>query len=115
MLEKLYRDLNISMLKADIKTLDLLLADSFTLTHITGYIQSKQEWLKAIASREMSYSKIQIIDIFSQTNNMQGIIIGKALTTANIWGAKGTWRLQLHITLQKEKDWKMQKAIASLF
>lgn len=74
MLKKLYERLNTAMLQADIKTLDLLLEDNFTLTHITGYIQTKKEWLDAIASKEMSYSAIKIIDIFSQTNNNQGFI-----------------------------------------
>ncbi|MFE5621112.1 nuclear transport factor 2 family protein [Streptomyces virginiae] len=34
-----------AMLEGDTATLDELLAEEFTLTHMTGYVQPKAEWL----------------------------------------------------------------------
>nr|WP_176669838.1 nuclear transport factor 2 family protein [Mannheimia granulomatis] len=42
-LAEIYRTINTAMLNADTKTLDRLLDDNFTLTHITGYVQPKAE------------------------------------------------------------------------
>lgn len=46
---------NQAMIDRDVDALDRLLADDFTATHITGYEQSKQEWLEQIASGQMRY------------------------------------------------------------
>lgn len=44
-----------AMLAPDATTLDRLLADNFTATHIGGYVQPKDEWLAQITSGQMRY------------------------------------------------------------
>nr|WP_296766931.1 DUF4440 domain-containing protein [Rhodococcus sp. (in: high G+C Gram-positive bacteria)] len=47
-----YRSTYQGMVERDTDLLDDLLADDYTLTHMTGYTQSKTEWLAQIASGE---------------------------------------------------------------
>lgn len=108
----LYRTLNRAMLAQDVATLDRILSDDFTLTHITGYTQSRQEWLDHIRTGKMRY--MQIDEVSVNTNGTK--LIGRATTTADIWGVKGTWNLQLAIDLEQQgNQWRMKKAIATLF
>lgn len=44
------------MIAADTDRLSDLLADDFTAVHITGYKQSKSEWLGQIRAGEMAYT-----------------------------------------------------------
>ncbi|MCO4166917.1 nuclear transport factor 2 family protein [Actinobacillus suis] len=115
-LAKIYRTINTAMLNADTKTLDRLLDDNFTLTHITGYVQPKAEWLDEVKSGRMAYLNIQKVKVTANQNGNYAIIIGQAHTTANIWGAKGTWRLQLEYrAVQQNGEWKVQQGVATLF
>ena len=107
-----YRTMNDAMVKADIDTLNGILAPDFTLTHMTGYIQPKSEWLKQVRSGEMTYFSTREVNVQVLDNRL----IGQAVTSANIWGMQGTWRLQLTIDMQKQGHrWLMTKAVASTF
>ncbi len=50
-----------AIIAADVETLDRLLDDSFTATHITGYVQPKDEWLADITSGQMRYHSTEEI------------------------------------------------------
>lgn len=113
---KMYRTYNQAMVQADVETLDKLLSDDFSLTHITGYVQPKAEWLADVQSGRMSYSKTEEHSVTANLQGSKAKIIGQAYTTANIWGAKGTWALQLDFDLAEQQgQWKMTKAVATLF
>lgn len=115
-LTEIYRTINTAMLNADTNTLDRLLDDNFTLTHITGYVQPKAEWLADVKSGRMAYLNIQEVKVTANESGNNAIIIGQAHTTANIWGAKGTWRLQLEYrAVQQNGEWKVQQGVATLF
>jgi hypothetical protein len=48
-----------SMLERNTDILNGLLDDDYTLSHLTGYLQSKKEWLEQIDSGEMQYHSLQ--------------------------------------------------------
>jgi Domain of unknown function (DUF4440) len=48
-----------AMVAGDADALGALLADGFTLTHMTRYLQPKVEWLADVRSGEMTYHAIQ--------------------------------------------------------
>lgn len=50
-----HRALYAGMLSRDTHALGALLADEYTLTHMTGYVQPKEEWLRQIESGQMRY------------------------------------------------------------
>lgn len=50
---KLYRDENIAMVQKNLSRLNEILAPIMKLTHMTGYVQSKLEWIDQIQNEEM--------------------------------------------------------------
>ncbi|ABR75430.1 DUF4440 domain-containing protein [Actinobacillus succinogenes] len=112
----IYRRINRAMLDKDSETIDRLTADGFTLTHITGYKQSKSEWLNHIETGKMQYHQIDEHSVNVRINGNTADVIGKARTRATIWGASGTWNLQLHYRAMKNGNvWQVQNAVATLF
>lgn len=105
---ELYRAMNRAMVAQDVATLDRILDDNFTLTHMTGYIQAKAEWLADVASGRMRYFSTDEVSV--ETTGEQ--TIGRAVTKAKIWGMDGSWRLQQVITV---KDGKIMRSVASSF
>lgn len=51
----LYRAYNVAMAADDTTALDRLLAPDFTLTHMTGYVQPRAEWLGELQRGTMRY------------------------------------------------------------
>ncbi len=52
-----------AMLAADTSELSTLLRDDFTLTHMTGYVQPKSEWLNHIATGQMTHHDARDIEV----------------------------------------------------
>lgn len=82
-----------AMVVGDTSALDSLLDDGFTLTHMTGYVQSKVDWLDAIDSNEMQYHEINDVE----TAAAGAVLTVRTITDATIWGGRAEWRLQLCI------------------
>lgn len=109
---RIYRDLNAAMLAKDTARIRELTTPDFTLTHITGYRQSRGEWLEHITTEKMRYQKMDEVSVRTEGNR----VIGQSRVTANIWGMQGTWNLQLDYELAQEKGvWKASRAVATVF
>lgn len=91
-----------AMVEADVTTLDQILADGFTLQHMTGYVQSKAEWLEEIASGSMRYSSIENRGISVAFDSGSRVLDVQTVTVATIWGSAGTWRLRLRSRFRGE-------------
>lgn len=100
----LYDTMCEAMVVGDIDTLDDILADGFTLTHMTGYVQSKAEWLDAIASGEMQYHRMETLETTSSPEASLPGLTARTLTDATIWGSRATWRLTLHSHFECRND-----------
>jgi hypothetical protein len=88
-----------AMVAGDADALGALLADGFTLTHMTRYLQPKVEWLADVRSGEMTYDAIQDVDVTVDVDADTGtpVLIARTRTEATIWGSHGTWPLRLRI------------------
>lgn len=115
---QLYRAENEAMVKKDINRLDMILGDRMTLTHMTGYVQPKLEWIDQIQNEEMQYleSKEEAIkDI--RVEEKWGQLTGQNLVTAKIWGgSKNVWPLQMKMYFEKNNGrWVISKQVASTY
>lgn len=114
--EQLYRALNAAMLNRDTAAIAQLTTADFTLTHITGYRQTRHEWLQHIDTGKMRYLNMQEHSVSSSATENGARVIGRSLVTADIWGAHGTWPLQLDYELVRENGvWKARRAVATLY
>lgn len=112
----IYRKMYRAMLESDSDQLSLLLSDGFYLVHMTGYEQAGEEWLAQIRPGEMRYlhsvEESVAVDVMGQTARLTG----RNRVKANIWGARGTWPLQLEIDfVWTEGRWLLAAAYASTY
>lgn len=104
------------MIERDTVAMNRILDNQFTLTHMTGYVQSKSEWMGEIMNERMKYYSAKAVNIDVQLNGNKAAVIVQSLVDASIWGSRNTWRLQQKISLEKRNgDWIILRSIASTF
>jgi hypothetical protein len=110
------RQLTQSMIEKDTASMSKILDANFTLTHITGYVQPKNEWFAEIKKESMKYYSAEEIDYSVKINGNNAEFINRNLLDARIWGTRNTWRLQQKMQLEKcEGKWIILNSVASTF
>ncbi|APX71738.1 nuclear transport factor 2 family protein [Companilactobacillus allii] len=115
---ELYRIENQAMVAKDISKLDEILKSSMHLTHMTGYVQSKLEWIDQIQNEEMKYfssTENNIKDI--KINGNKASLVGQNQVRASIWGGGvNTWPLQMKMYFTKQNgQWIISDQVASTY
>lgn len=115
---QLYRDENEAMVAKNINRLNEILAPTMHLTHMTGYVQSKLEWIDQIQNEEMLYfasieDKIKNVKIGE--NNAS--LVGQNQVRASVWGGGiNTWPLEMKMEFVKQNDkWIIASQKASTY
>jgi hypothetical protein len=112
----LTRQLTQLMINRDTKGLNKILDAHFTLTHITGYVQSREEWLSEIASERMKYYANKEVNTIVEISGNKATFIGQNLLDARIWGSRNNWRLQQTIQLEnRDGQWIILRSVATIF
>ena len=110
---RLLDDYHAAMVAARSDTLENLIDSEFTLTHITGYVQPKAEWLSVIRSGDFDYHSIQV-DLPALTveeTSDTAVINGRGVFNATINGLKAPWKLQFTLEFTRQKgQWKLMHA-----
>lgn len=115
---QLYRDENTAMVKKDINRLNEILASSMTLTHMTGYVQPKLEWIDQIQNDEMQYLSSKEDDIKNiEINGSKASLVGQNQVQAKTWGeGVNTWPLQMKMYYEKKNgEWIITNQVASTY
>lgn len=109
---------HLAMVDARIDTLDTLLTPGFTLTHITGYVQPRAEWLGVVRDGSFDYHRIDIDDstLSIKQTGSSAELRGRGIFNATINGMKNPWRLQftLHFT-QTHGAWQISRAVYTTY
>lgn len=84
-----------AMQRGDTAALALMLADSYTLTHMTGYRQPKHEWLEQMDEGLFVYHKITVQDLAADINAERASSRARLVADVTVYGSRHTWRLQL--------------------
>jgi hypothetical protein len=109
-----YEDQRRAMVAGDADSLGALLAEDFTLVHMTGYRQPKSEWLADVRSGAMTYHAMEDVDVSVDVSGDAPVVSARTRTAATIWGASGTWPLQLRITFKRAgSSWIAAGTVAS--
>lgn len=104
-----------AMVAGDADALAEQLADGFTLTHMTGYVQSRREWLDQVASGEMIYHSMANVAItVMDAETPETVLTARTRTDATIWGSRGLWPLRLEIHFVHDgSTWVAARTMAS--
>ncbi|KRM17782.1 hypothetical protein FD31_GL002302 [Companilactobacillus nantensis DSM 16982] len=115
---QLYREENEAMVAKNLSKLNQILAPTMKLTHMTGYVQPKLEWIDQIQNDEMQYlsskeENIKDIEIYDN----QASLIGQNQVQAKIWGGGvNTWPLQMKMYFAKQNgNWIITNQVASTY
>jgi hypothetical protein len=104
------------MLESDTDLLDELLDDSYTLEHITGYVQPKGEWLQDIEAGRMRYHSAQERSTRVEITGDTAVVVGRSIVDATIGAGRGTWNLQLTTEYQRIGGrWLALRTVATTF
>lgn len=110
------RQLTDLMIEKDVDGLTKILDSDFTLTHITGYLQSKDKWFDEIESGGMKYYSYKEVKTSIKVNANRATFVGQNLLDARIWGSRNTWRLQQAMELEKRNGkWIILRSVATTF
>jgi len=113
----LYRTFNIAMAANDIVALDQLLAPTFTLTHMTGYVQPRREWLHEIQQGTMHYfsSVEDHVTMIATATGWQ--VTGQNRVVASIHGSRQhEWPLNTVMTVEQVAgSWQVAAAVVTTY
>lgn len=116
-IKELYIKLSDASISKDKKVLNEILDDDYKLYHMTGKIQTKNEYIDSVINGELKYfdSKHETIDISIEDNIAK--VIGKTKTLASPFGiGKSWWNLRQDMTLKKVNGkWIIIKSVASSY
>lgn len=111
-----YRAMYRTMLERRTDQLDALTDDQYSLTHMTGRLQPKREWLSAIESGQMRYHSAEEKSVTVAVTGNSAVLVGRSVVTATIYGGKGTWNLELTTNYaRKDGSWIAMRTVATTF
>ena len=106
-----FKEFQQAMIDKDAKTLNSIMSEDYTLTHMSGKIQTKQEYIKDIIDGVLNYYHSTIInpnivileDKYAKLN-------ADVELDAKVYGIKGTWTLNTEILMEKNENiWILSK------
>jgi hypothetical protein len=105
-----------AMVDGDADALGALLADGFSLTHMTGYRQPKAEWLADVRTGGMTHHAMEDVEVSIDVSGGSPVLTARTRTEATIWGNRGTLPLQLRIRFTFDGTaWLAENAVASVW
>lgn len=111
-----YKNMYQGMIDKDAKLLDKCLHDDFVLVHMTGLRQSKQVFINCILDGTLNYYHVKHHHFIVDLQGNDATMIGQSQVLAAVFsGSKGTWHLQLDLSLVKKDHWEISKAVASTY
>lgn len=110
------RQLTQLMIEKNTEAIDKIVDSNFTLTHITGYVQSKEEWFSEIESERMKYYSYKEVKTTVKIDGDKATFAGQNILDARIWGSRNNWRLQQTMLLENPNGkWIILKSVATTF
>ena len=106
-----FMDFQDAMIEKDSDKLNEIICDNYTLTHMSGKTQTKQEFIDEIIDGTLNYYKSTIDnpDIAILEGN-KAVFKADVTLDAKVYGVKGTWTLHSRQTMEKiDGKWYISK------
>ena len=95
-----------AMVDADVDTLDRIIKDGKTFTHMSGKVQTKEEYFADIKSGVLDYKSYTIENPSVAINGKYAKLTAVTTLTANAYGAQGSWPFNTTAWFEKiNGDW----------
>jgi hypothetical protein len=115
---EILRAYHAAMVEAQVDRLRQLLDSGFTLGHITGYVQPKNEWFGLIRSGEFDYHQIDVdqATLTVRASGNTALVEGKGIFDATISGMHAPWRLKFSVAFNRcGAAWRIASARYTAF
>lgn len=104
-------DYHCAMVEADIDKLTTLVDGRFSLVHITGYVQPRDEWFEVIRTGQFDYHRIDIDEVVVRLDADVANVTGSGTFNATINGMHAPWRVRFTLVLALENgQWRIMSA-----
>ena len=118
-LAQLYRNLCAFSISKDAGGLRALFAPEYRLVHMTGMVQSGEEYVAAVLAGTLNYfwSEHDSINVSIAPDGVHATICGRTRTNAAVFGGgRHTWRLQQDLEAAKRDGaWILTESRASTY
>ena len=98
---KAYQAFQQAMIDKDIDLLYTLVTPDKTFKHMSGHVQSKEEFFNEIEDGTLNYYKSVVHDPRVVVDGDFARLVGKTTLTAKVYGMKGTWTLNTDASFVK--------------
>lgn len=116
-IRQVYRDYWQGMIAGDGDALRKLMAEDYTLRHMTGVSQTREEFLRGLRNGTFRYYEAvhESIDVVVRGDTAE--MTGRSRVLAAVYGGgKHMWRLRGDFTLRREQGvWKLTSSRASTY
>lgn len=105
------------MVEGNLDILNKVIASNAKFVHITGTVQSKDEWLRQIKIGRMHYFNSREIMMQVEIIGNSALVISRNELDARIYGFRNTWPLQSRTELTKNNNgqWQIIKSQAEMY
>ena len=116
-IEALYRRYWDRMIAADADALRGMMAADYTLRHMTGAVQTAEEFLRGLQKGTFRYFSAAHDEIRADVRGDTATLVGKSRVEAAVYGGgRRLWRLRGDFTLRKENGaWRLTGSNASTY
>ena len=95
-----------AMTDADTETLREIVSEDMTFTHMSGMVQSREEYFADIADGNLNYFTIGIDKPVIKVDGDSASITFTSVLNANAYGARGTFRMKgTHHYKKRDGEW----------
>ena len=100
-----FKEFQKAMIEKDYSKLNEIIHDNYTLTHMSGKTQTKQEYIDEIMDGTLNYYKSTINNpSISIEKEEKAILKADVTLDAKVYGIKGTWTLHSQQSMKKIND-----------
>ncbi|WP_296807878.1 nuclear transport factor 2 family protein [uncultured Methanobrevibacter sp.] len=99
-----------AMIEKDSEKLNELMQDNYTLTHMSGKTQTKEEYIDEIMDGTLNYYKSIIDNPTITIGDHKAVLKADVTLDAKVYSIKGTWTLHSEQTMEKVNGkWYLSK------
>ena len=90
-----------AMIDKDIDSLNEIVLDGTTFRHMSGKIQTKEEYFDDIRRGRLDYQSYTISGEKATVNGDEAVLTARVILTANAYGAQGSWPFHVSVRFVK--------------
>lgn len=99
-----------AMIEKDLEKLNEIICDNYTLRHMSGRTQTKQEFIDEVMDGTLNYYKSTIDNPDIRICDERAVFKADVTLDAKVYGMKGTWTLHTRQTMEKiNNEWHISK------